>query len=180
VLRLRVSQADCLTVLNLHGGGVSVFPNVWLRSARQTLFWGSGSTAVNLNVVELEGVDRSLSIGDDALFSSGIVIRSFDMHAIVDLATGTRQNSPINITIERHVWLGQDVLLLGCESIGYGSIIGARSFVKGAIPAKVIAAGSPAKVLATNRSWGRGIGGMTQVELNLVSEMDRLADQHEN
>ncbi len=136
------------------------------------MFWGYGSTAVSFGLIEVEGQGYSFAVGDDALISSGVVMRNFDMHSIVDLATGHRLNNPVNTVIEQHVWLGQDAYMLGCERIGYGSIIGARAFVKGVIPPKSIAAGMPARVLATNRSWGRSPGGMTAGEAALIARMD--------
>ena len=51
------------------------------------------------------------------------------------------------IRIENDVWIGGNVTIVGGVSIGKGSIIGAGSVVTKDIPANVIAAGNPAKVI---------------------------------
>ena len=51
------------------------------------------------------------------------------------------------IVIGRNVWLGAGVIVLPGVTIGENSIIGAGSVVNHDIPANVIAAGSPAKVI---------------------------------
>ena len=52
-----------------------------------------------------------------------------------------------NITIGNKVWFGADVKVLAGVTIGDGSIIGAGSVVTKSIPAGVIAAGNPCKVI---------------------------------
>lgn len=56
------------------------------------------------------------------------------------------------VRIGAHVWLGSHVTVADGVTIGEGSIIGAHSFVRDDIPAGVIAAGCPAKVLRTVES----------------------------
>ena len=51
------------------------------------------------------------------------------------------------ITLGENVWLGANVTVVGGVSIGDGSVIGAGSVVTKDIPAGVIAAGSPCKVI---------------------------------
>jgi acetyltransferase-like isoleucine patch superfamily enzyme len=92
-------------------------------------------------------------------------LRNYDMHAMHDLRTGARiSRPPLDTVIERHVWLGQDALLLNCACVGKGSIIGARSVVKGVVPQRVVAAGTPARVVREGVSWGRHPYGMSGAE----------------
>ena len=87
------------------------------------------------------------------------------MHALHDLASGAPiGRPPVTTVLERHVWLGQDALLLGCERVGMGSVVGARSLVKGHVPPRVAVAGTPARVLREGVSWGRDLHGMTAAE----------------
>ncbi len=165
---IRIQGADCFIVFCLSGLGAITLPNVWLRSARQALYWGEGSTAVNCMVLEMEGEGRVVAVGDDALISSGVTIRNFDMHAIVDLETGRVLNVPVDTIIERHVWLGQAVTLIACRRVGFGSIVGAHSLGKGVLPARCIVAGLPARVIAQNRSWGRDPRGLSAVEAEIL------------
>jgi acetyltransferase-like isoleucine patch superfamily enzyme len=152
---IRVLGSDSVIFFNDIGDGYVALPDVFMRSDGQILYWGRASTAVGLSI-ELEGAGQGVLIGDDALVSSGVWIRNYDMHAIHDLRTGKRINRPpVDTILERHVWLGQDALLLGCERIGMGSIIGARSLVKDRVPARVAAAGIPARIIREEVSWGR-------------------------
>ncbi len=161
---LRMPSSDCLIIMNDIADGYVQLSEVLLRSDNQLLFWGQGATAVGLSI-ELDGDGRSCVIGDDALISNDVWIRNYDMHAIHDLASGAQINRPAcDTVIERHVWLGQDALLLNCELIGMGSIIGARALVKGTVPRACAAAGIPARVLREGVSWGRNGNGMTEAE----------------
>lgn len=54
-----------------------------------------------------------------------------------------------NVTIEDNVFVGAESVILPNVTIGENSIIGANSTVSRDIPANVVAAGSPAKVLCT-------------------------------
>jgi acetyltransferase-like isoleucine patch superfamily enzyme len=162
--RMRLRGHDNAVILNSIGAGYAGLAEVFLRGNRQFLFWGRGATAVACSI-ELEGDGRGAVIGDDALISNGVWIRNHDMHALHDLATGGRLGrDPVDTVIERHVWLGQDLLLLGCERIGMGSVLGARALVKGRVPRCVIAAGVPARVIRERASWGRERSGMTEAE----------------
>jgi maltose O-acetyltransferase len=50
--------------------------------------------------------------------------------------------------IEDNVWIGANCILLTGTFIGMGSVIGAGSVVRSAIPPFSIAAGNPARVVA--------------------------------
>lgn len=192
-LEISVQSAGCLLFLDnsaaeggLHGhirmlgpDGSALFPSLGagmialeialLRSASQTLFWGAGATAVGCSI-ELEGAGRVAAIGDDALISSGVWIRNHDMHAIVDMRTRAIVNkSPVDTIIERHVWIGQNALLLNCARIGCGSIVGAQSLVKTKVGDCMAVGGVPARVLRTEVTWGRDTAGITEAELNAIN-----------
>lgn len=59
--------------------------------------------------------------------------------------TGHEINLPI--VLEDDVWLGGDVTITPGVTIGRGSVIGAKSLVNKTIPAGVVAAGNPCRVL---------------------------------
>ena len=160
---VRVLGADSAVIVHDIGDGFAGL-DIFLRSDRQVLFWGEGATAAGCNV-ELEGGGAAAAIGDDALISNGVWLRNHDMHALHDLASGAPiGRSPVTTVLERHVWLGQDALLLGCERVGMGSVVGARALVKGRVPPRVAVAGAPARVLREGVSWGRDLHGMTAAE----------------
>ncbi|MCW3473523.1 acyltransferase [Limobrevibacterium gyesilva] len=161
---IRILGSDCLLVFNSIGDGYVAIGDLLMRSNGQVLFWGTGATAVGLSI-EMEGNERGTVIGDDALISNGVWIRNYDMHAMHDLRTGAQINRPpCDTVIERHVWLGQDSLLLHCERVGMGTIVGARTMLKGDVPPRVVAAGAPGRVIREGISWGRHPYGMTDAE----------------
>jgi hypothetical protein len=161
---IRMLGDESALLFNDIGDAYVMLADVFMRSHRQFLFWGAGASAVGLSI-ELEGEEQGAVIGDDALISGGVWIRNYDMHAIHDLATGARINrQPITTIIERHVWLGQDALLLSTERVAMGAIVGARALVKGQVPPRVAVAGTPARVLREGVSWGRSGHAMTARE----------------
>lgn len=145
-----------------------------MRSHMQNFFFGKGSTAVGLSV-ELEGEGATCVVGDDALISSGVWLRNHDMHSVVDLGSAKVVNTVHgDMLLERHVWLGQDVLAVGAQHIGFGAIIGAKSFLKRPVPPKCIAAGAPARIIRENMSWGRQTGRISETELSLLEELSAM------
>ena len=169
---IRMLGADSVVFFNDIGDGYVVIEELLMRSHGQLLFWGAGTTAVGVSM-EIEGTDRSFIIGDDGLISNGVWVRNYDMHSVHDLRSGAQINRPAeNTVIERHVWLGQDSLLLSCLRVGMGGIIGARSLVKGKTPPRAAIAGTPARVIREEVSWGRHPYGMTAAERRSIGMPD--------
>lgn len=84
-----------------------------------------------------------LSIGDDTLISSNVVIYTHS-HGFDPRSAPT----PITKKIGRKVWIGSNAIILhSCTAIGDGAIIGAGSIVTKDVPAGVIVAGNPARVI---------------------------------
>lgn len=162
---IRLLGDDSAVLFNDIGpGGYVALHDVFLRSHRQFLFWGHGATAVGCSI-ELEGMDLGVAVGDDALIANGVWIRNYNMHALHDLASGEPiGRAPGPVVLERHVWLGQDALLLNCGRVGKGAVVGARALVTRPVPACVIAAGNPAAVRREGVSWGRDTYRMTGAE----------------
>jgi|GEM_PF-2321376 len=169
---IRMLGSDTVMLFNDIGDAYVSMPNIYLRSNGQFVFWGRGASAVGLSM-EIEGEGLGVVVGDDALISNGVWIRNYDMHAIHDLRTGARINRPpMQTVIERHVWLGQDAMLLNAERIGIGTIVGTRTLVKGTVPPRVVVAGTPARVIREGVSWGRSSNGMTAAERRSIGLAD--------
>lgn len=111
------------------------------------------TNTANTFISAAEGV--SVTIGNDCMFATGVSIRADDAHPIFDVISGERINPAKNISIGNHVWLAQNVTILGGTIIGDGSVIGAGGIVKSSIPNNCIAAGTPAKLIRTNVAWER-------------------------
>lgn len=168
---IRMLGRDSVMLFPSLGAGSIALPIVLLRSDNQMVLWGQGATAIGCSL-ELEGAERMAAIGDDALISSGVWIRNHDMHAVIDMRTGKTLNPvPVDTIVERHVWIGQNASLLSCRRIGAGSIIGAQSLVKNDIGEFLAVGGVPARVIRSEVSWGRDVGGITKAEYSTLRDL---------
>ena len=98
----------------------------------------------NFDCVLLDGGD--ITIGDDVLFGPRVGIYTSN-HALdpAERAAGACHAKPV--TIGDNVWLGGDVTINQGVTIGAGSVVGSGSVVTRPVPAGVVAAGNPARVL---------------------------------
>lgn len=103
----------------------------------------------------------SLSIGDDCLIASDVVIRTNDGHPIYELFSGKHINKGKDISIGRHVWLGDQTAILKGVTIGDGSIVAMRSVVTKNVPETTIVAGIPAKVIRSECTWEHSLSDHT-------------------
>lgn len=84
---------------------------------------------------------KQVEIGNNVLCGVNVVINDFDWH------TDRYPSEPRPVVIEDNVWLGANVMVMKGVTIGKSTIIGANSIVTKNIPANVIAAGNPCRVL---------------------------------
>ena len=95
-------------------------------------------------------------IGNDCMFSSDIYIRSSDSHTVYDNLSGQIHNTPQEVIIGNHVWLGKGVNILKGAEISDNSVAAARSIVnKKFKESNVVIAGIPAHIVKRNISWDR-------------------------
>lgn len=85
---------------------------------------------------------ESITIGNNVRVGANCVIMDGDFHL-----DDPRTSPPAPIVIEDNVWLGYGVIVLKGVTIGANSVIGVNSIVTKDIPANVVAAGSPCKVI---------------------------------
>lgn len=85
---------------------------------------------------------NTIKIGNSVRCGANVTIMDGDAH-LDDPRSG--KSSPI--FIEDNVWIGKDVTILKGVRIGKNSLIGANSVVTKSIPANVIAAGNPCRVI---------------------------------
>lgn len=85
--------------------------------------------------------DKFIQIGDNTIIGANSKISDRNGHE------DRYHYPPKEVRIGNHVWLGMNVIVLPGVEIGDNSIIGAGSIVTKNIPANVIAAGNPCRVI---------------------------------
>ena len=94
---------------------------------------------------------NNISIGDNVLIASNVFISDHDhgTTALSDLLVPPRFRKLISapVTIERNVWLGENVVILKGVVVGESSIVAAGAVVVSDVPAFSIVGGVPAKVI---------------------------------
>jgi maltose O-acetyltransferase len=84
-------------------------------------------------------------IGDHALFGPGVQLLT-PLHPLDPVARrGREYGRPI--TIGADAWIGGGALVLAGVDVGEGAVIGAGSVVTRDVPARVLAAGNPCRVI---------------------------------
>ncbi|GAB5452294.1 MAG: hypothetical protein Hals2KO_26220 [Halioglobus sp.] len=83
-------------------------------------------------------------LGDGVMLANGAYITDCDWHTIYDRMV---RDEPQPVHIGDNVWLGDGSAVLKGVTIGDNSVIAARSVVTHDVPANVVVAGSPAKVV---------------------------------
>ncbi|MEV4608677.1 acyltransferase [Neorhizobium sp. LMR1-1-1.1] len=136
------------------GEGCNLRGSIHMRQRRSTISIGDGTTAVAAHFFAMEG--RSIKIGTDCMFSSGIYVRTSDEHSIYDGETGQRINRARDVTIDNHVWIGEGATIGKGVVIPQGCIVAARSVVtKSLIVENAIYAGSPPRMVRAGITWDR-------------------------
>ncbi len=88
---------------------------------------------------------ESIEIGDACMFAHGAYISDADWHGIYDRSEPVGKTKPI--ILKDNVWIGDRAIVCKGVTIGVNSIVGAGAVVTKNIPANVVAAGNPAKVV---------------------------------
>lgn len=103
-----------------------------------------GFVFINYNCVILD--TSPVHIGGGTFIAPGVCL-ACSGHAIDPEQRSQGIGTSAPITIEENVWIGANVTVCGGVTIGAGSVIGAGSTVNRDIPAGVIAAGTPCRVI---------------------------------
>ncbi|MFA5097252.1 MAG: acyltransferase [Candidatus Margulisiibacteriota bacterium] len=131
------------------GTASSIYSPVRLRTwnPNSKILIGSNS---GLNGTSITSRSKTISIGQGVMIAPNVVIVDSDFHAYwppENRAVNPGFESDADVTISRNVWVGMNSIILKGANIGENSIIGAGSVVTGSIPANVVAAGVPARVI---------------------------------
>lgn len=103
-----------------------------------------GLAVINYNCVILD--TSPVHIGGGAFIAPGVCL-ACSGHSIDPEQRGQGVGTSAPITLEENVWIGANATVCGGVTIGAGSVIGAGGVVTHDIPAGVIAAGVPCRVL---------------------------------
>ena len=103
-----------------------------------------GLTVINYNCVILD--TSPVNIGAGAFIAPGVCL-ACSGHAVDPGQRSQGIGTSAPITLEENVWIGANATVCGGVTIGADSVIGAGSVVTHDIPAGVIAAGVPCRVI---------------------------------
>lgn len=142
------------------GRDISIHRNLWLEAV--TAYRGAVFTPVIIigdrvkmsNNVHITSINE-ITICDDVLVGSNVYISdhnhggySGSVHSFPSEPPAERVLvSGGTVFIDRKVWIGDNVNIVGPVHIGAGAVIAANSVVRKDVPSGVIVAGSPAKVI---------------------------------
>ena len=131
----------CVTIIGERAKPVKL--GVWGRQA------GTGSITLGDYVLISPGARISASdeivIGDSVMLANSVYITDSDWHGLYDRTERNPEAAPIHIG--NNVWLGDHSVVLKGVSIGENSVVAAHAVVSKEVPANVVVAGNPARVV---------------------------------
>ena len=132
--------------------------NVFLKADLYIEDSGSEITFGNKNrilgfthIAALEG--QVVRFGDGCLFSTDVIFRNSDSHAIIDAETGKRVNPAESITVGNRVWFGNKTTVLKGVTINDDCVVATGAIVSHDVPNNSIVAGVPARVVKQGIVW---------------------------
>lgn len=144
--------------LEIYGPNIHLGDNVHIQTAKGNMSrlctWsdgegGFGRISVGSHVLLTPGLQivsaAHVEIGDNVMIASRAYITDADWHDIYNRLETPGPRAPVKIG--NNAWLGYGVKVCKGVTIGENSVIGAGAVVTSDIPANVVAAGNPAKVL---------------------------------
>ena len=139
------------------------------KSAEVTIGNGAIFGAENLLYSENE-----MRFGDDFLSSWKCQFMDSDTHNIVDLLTGDTTVSVKPVTIGKHCWIGNHVIINKGTHLTDNTIVASRSLVTKDFTTEgeyCVLAGIPAKVIQRNKAWAIDKEGLEQIK-NRIHEKE--------
>lgn len=145
--------------ISLFGGPVSIGQHVHIIADKDRMVrfcaWQQREHQGHINVgdyclicpgVRIDSASE-IRIGDSCMIASGAYLTDADWHDVYNRNQTIGHTAPI--IIGHNVWIGDSAIVLKGVTIGDNSIIGAGAVVAQDIPANVVVAGNPAKVVKT-------------------------------
>jgi maltose O-acetyltransferase len=119
--------------------------HVEVSNERSQIEVGDRTEFNNNLMIKSEGA--GIRVGRDGLFGAHVEIFDSDFHDLHPARRSTGRPKIAPVEIGDNVFVGMGVRILKGTTIGSDSVIGAGAVVTGSIPAGVIAAGNPARVI---------------------------------
>ena len=146
-------------LIEIGGGGIFINSKIY-AVGKPTCKIGKNTTfgeRVNGGVEISMSGKSEITIGEDCMFSWGIIIKTTDSHGIFDKNSGERINKQKTpLVIGEHTWVGQDVSIAKNVHIAPNTIVGMKSVVGGKFAEEYTCiAGNPAKVIKKDVVWSR-------------------------
>ncbi len=88
---------------------------------------------------------REVTIGDGVMLARGATVTDCDWHGLYDRVTAVVEPRPVRIGT--NVWLGDGCFVGKGVTIGDNAVVGAHAVVTADVPANVVFAGNPARVV---------------------------------
>ena len=129
-------------LLGAAGEGLWMEPPIHFAYGSNTYMGHHVYANFNLTVVD----DGECHIGNYCMFAPNVVI-STTGHPVHPSFRDKGAQFSLPVVIKDHVWIGSNVTIMPGVTIGENSVIGAGSVVTKDIPANVVAAGVPCKVM---------------------------------
>jgi acetyltransferase-like isoleucine patch superfamily enzyme len=131
----------CVTLIGERAAPVSI--GVWGREL------DSGSITIGDYVLISPGTRISASdeitIGDSVMIANGVYLTDSDWHGLYDRTARDERVTPVRI--EDNVWIGDHATVLKGVTVGRNSVVAANAVVTRDVPANVVVAGNPARVV---------------------------------
>lgn len=90
---------------------------------------------------------KEVTIGDRVLLGTGVIITDTDFHSVDVLDRRHSNGACAPVHIGNDVFIGANSIVLKGVTIGDGAVVGAGSVVTKDVPARAVAAGTPAVVV---------------------------------
>lgn len=145
------------SIIHIEGGSTNVKKSFFIANKNTgRIYVGSGFTSEGCEIKAHEG--KSITIGHDCMFSSGINISTTDYHSIIATSSGVRVNKAKDIIMGNHVWLSRNVNVLKGVLIADNIVVGMGSTVsKSLSESYCIYGGTPAHKIKSEVTWSRNL-----------------------
>lgn len=128
-----------------------------IKAFREAAVFFGHDNYFNNRLIASAAEHQNVIVGNDCLFSFGCSLRTADAHPLYSVDSGERICPSRSVFVGDHVWMAQDVLIMGSE-IGSGAVLRDRLAAAAVtIPSNTLWAGNPAQqvekgVFYTNES----------------------------